>query len=290
MQILVTGADGYIGSYLTKLLLDKGHYVTTLDSGFAAKCPFDFTGYTRQLRRFRASISNVDAVHRAMDGVEVVYHLAARMDYNSSFRHPIRLVDTNVRGTVNLLSVANKAGVDRIVYTSSAAVYGNIVGACETDTPNPIEMYGATKAAAEAIIRAFYHKGMETIILRLYNVWGGLGSNSVIDKFVRGHNIVIGDGSQTRDFVHIKDTVKALYASMNWDSSIYNIGTGEEITIKGIWAKLNKLKEPDYQEPERLEIIRSCADVTYISNYWKPEVFVSELTGDEIRNYCGVRN
>lgn len=289
MHILITGGEGYIGSYLTKYFLETGQYVTVLDSGFNSKRLFQFSGYSRQLRRFRANISNIDAVSRAIDGIDVIYHLASRMDLNNSFRHPVRLVDVNVRGTVNLLSAAHKVGIDRIIYTSSANVYGNVVGANESDTPNPIDMYGASVAAAESILRAYYHKGMDVVILRLYNVWGGRGSESVVNKFVNGCNTVYGDGSQTRDFVHISDVIKSLVKSIKWDSSIYNIGSGEEITISGIWSKLNGENQPSYVETRMLghpEIIRSCADISYTSALWQAEILISELDGNQIRGLC----
>jgi UDP-glucose 4-epimerase len=289
MKVLITGGEGYIGSYLTELLLNSGFEVTTLDNGFNSR-RYNLEGHTKQLKRFYGSVCNADVVSRAMEGVKAVYHLAARMDFENSNRHPIRLQQTNVEGTTNILCCAKKSGVDKVVFTSSASVYGNLVGSKETDPTSPLNMYGATKLAAEAICRGFYQSGQETIILRFFNCWGRSLSNSFVNKLVTQENpVILGDGRQTRDFVYIEDVLSALKNCLAWDSGIYNIGTGEEITIEALWRTLRK-EEPQFKfyPVGYNDIFRSCADITFTTSQtgWKPTVLMSELSKDDIAKMC----
>jgi len=183
--------------------------------------------------------------------------------------------------------MANRVGVNKVIFASTAAVYGNLVGAKETDPCVPINMYGASKLAAESICKGFYQKGMEIVIFRIYNVWGRKNSSSVINKFVNGGRTIYGDGQQTRDFVYIDDVLKALL--MDLDPGIYNVGTGQEITIGGLFEKLNPGKEAEYKNfcPGYDEPIRSCSDISTLSSFgWKPQYHISELDIDQIKLLC----
>lgn len=287
MKILITGGEGYIGSWLTKKFLDDGHIVTTLDNCSNTKPIFNFTKYSHRLIRHQASTSNPDAVGRAMQGVNVIYHLAARYDWENVPRHALRLVETNVQGTATVLTMARKVGVDKVIIASSSEVYGNIINAKPTDPCTPVNMVGATKLAAEAICRGFYQTGLDVIILRLYNVWGGNNSISVVNKFATGDGIIYGDGYQTRDFVHINDVIKALQASLNWDPNIYNIATGEEITINGLWHIINPDLSPKYKSDAIIgyeELHRSCGNID--ATPWKPDILMSQLNSETIRLYA----
>lgn len=289
MKILVTGGQGYVGSYLVKSLLKEGHTVVTLDSGFNSVY-MDYSGCQSKPIRHQATIVNEEAVLRSMQGVHMVYHLAARCDWELTWRHPVRLMDVNVRGTYTVLSMAKRAGVSKVVFTSSAAVYGNLVDARPTDVCNPVTLYGASKLAAEAACRGFYQMGMDVVILRLYNVWGGKLSRSVVNRFTNGGNVIYGDGLQTRDFVHISDVVDALSRAAKADSIIANIGTGEEVTIEGLWSKLKNGAKPEYKEgPVGLdEVYRSCADVAYtkLALSWEPKINLSQLNASEVALLC----
>ena len=284
MHILITGGQGYIGSYLTKAFLELGHAVTTLDTGFNAKPTLDLGKYNGKLVRHQASIANPDAVGRALQGVDVIYHLAARSDWEASPRHPLRLIETNVQGTATVFAMARKAGVDKVIFTSDVAVYGNLVGAKPTDPCMPVNMYGASKLAAEAVCRGFYQLGMEIVILRLASVYGHPGSCSVVNKFVAGYNIIYGDGDQTRDFIFIDDAIKALVSSHLWDANIYNIATGEEVSINGLWHILRPVEEPTYVASVVDEVFRFCGNID--DTPWRPERLLSNLTGGAIRQYC----
>jgi len=175
MHYLITGGEGYLASHFIKLLLQqRRNYITTVDSGFSSKS-VDLGNYdntTQRIRRFRSSTTNIDVIARAMQDVNIIYHMADRQDWNEAYRHPMRLVDSNVRGLTNVLSMAVRAGVSKVVYVSSTEVYGNLVEAREDDSLVPVTMYGATKVAAEAVCRGFYQIGMDMTILRISNVWG----------------------------------------------------------------------------------------------------------------------
>lgn len=284
MRILITGGQGYIGTYLTKALLDLGHTVVTLDSCLNSITPMDLTNYNSRLIRHQASTANPDAVARAMSGVDLVYHLAARNDWNDSPRYPLHLFETNVQGTVTVLSMARKVGVTKVIFASSSEVYGNLVGAEPTDPCVPITMFGASKLAAEAVCRGFYQLGMDVIIARIYNVWGRKGSKSVVNKFANGCNTIRDDGLQTRDFVFIDDVIKALIQASSWDSNIYNIASGDEVAIAGLYELIKPGMLPTYEPATTPEIQRSCGSVAYTP--WKPEIKVASLTREAILSYC----
>lgn len=284
MHVLITGGQGYIGSYLARAFLDAGHIVTTLDSTFNSKRIFDYKEYGSRLVRHQASVANPDAVGRAMDGVNVVYHLADRHDWENSPRHPLRLFETNVLGTATVLSMARNAGVDKVMFSSSTGVYGNLVGAKPVDPCMPISLQGASKLAAEAVCRGFYQLGLEVTILRIASTWGKAGSCSVVSKFASGHNVVYSDGSQTRDFVYIDDVVTALMLALDWDSNIYNIATGVETAVGGLFQIINPGVTVQYTNPPQDEVYRFCGDID--DTPWKPKVLISELTGERIKVLC----
>jgi UDP-glucose 4-epimerase len=289
MHVLVTGGQGYIGNHLTHALLCLNHSVTTLDSGFDKK-PFEFAkSYEGKLRRFEASILNPDAIARSMVGVNAVIHLAARMDFNPSYRHPARVINCNVDGTCNVLSMAKRVGIQRVVIASSAAVYGSLINASEVSPLNPLNIYGSSKVGAEAVGRAFFQEGQDVVILRLYNTWGGRNSRSVISKFASGCKRIFGDGTQTRDFVYIDDVIRAFIAALQWEPNIYNIGSGIEVEINALWKTLNE-EQPEYEDYAigYQEPLRSMADTTFTTaeTGWKARTILPDLCREDILRLC----
>jgi nucleoside-diphosphate-sugar epimerase len=288
MKVLITGGHGYIGCHLTEALISNAE-VATLDSMFSSVEDFQ---PVRGVIRHKASTTNPDAVGRAMSGAHVVYHLANRHDWDvRSSRHPMRLADANLKGLVTVLTMARATGIDRIIHTSCASVYGNIIGAIENDTCVPVDFHGAMKLAEEAICRAFYNLGLEIVILRLGQVWGGHGSHSVVNQLLRRPQDALGhDADDTLDLVFIDDVIRALKWSRRWDSGIYNIGTGVESTIGGLWKLLVGEGEPNVATNvtgmDRLS--RMCLDQTYTEaeTGWKPKVLLTSLNRDEIVDRC----
>ena len=270
MRILVTGGLGYVGGHLVEELAKK-FSVTILDSMLNSKR----WKWSNSVGIIQGSVCNKDAVFRAMKGASLVYHLANRTDYSPDSSFPIRLYNTNVIGTATVLAMAKKAGIDRVIFTSSHSVYGNIIDAQEGDVCLPVTIDGTSKLASESICRHFSNEGMTVPILRLFSVYGGENSSSVVDLFQSGGNIINGDGSQSRDFVHIDDVVKALIQAQFWDSGLYNICSGVETTISGLYA-LNSQKEPEYKRFEQAEQFRICGknENTFRKTQFKPEIIL----------------
>lgn len=284
----MTGGFGYIGGHLVKRLLGDGWDVTLLDTMFNAK-PWEWGVLQDRMYIINASVCNPDAVRRAMHEVSVVYHLAARMDWNTEPKHALRMFKTNVIGTVTVLSVARAAGVDNVVLASSAAVYGDVIEAEEYGPVHPVNTYGCSKLAAEVACIDHCNLGMDVKILRLYNVWGGQHSNSVVGKMFQPGFVLYGDGKQTRDFIYIDDVVDALVAAKNWDPLIYNVGTGCEAVIIGLYRRLigGEPKLAPYP-PGYAEVYRSCAamDNTYDRVSWRPKALLADLEPEEVRQLC----
>lgn len=304
MQILIIGGEGYIGTHLTLKFLEKGHNVVTLDSGnwcieykdpkFQETVGHRFDNHTRQLCKMRASALNVARLSDALKNVDMAIYLAVRHDWNSSFRYSRRLVDTNVVGLVNTLTFARKFGVPKVVFASSYDVYGNLLDARETDVLQPITMLGATKAAGEYVCRGFWEEhGLEVVILRIYNVWGKFGSHSIVDRIVVDPEYPIyGDGTNTRDFVHIDDVTQAFYSAYLWDAGIYNIGSGEETTLAGLWKLIHK-GEPQFQayprsmNPNQLIQCHANTEFTKSQVGWEASIKLSSLKPEDIKTLSG---
>lgn len=286
MKVLVTGGSGYVGGHLVQKLLDLGHYVRILDTGFNGR-KWDFHCSPTMLGRMAASVTNQDAVGRAMQQIDVVYHLAERSDWCAKPNHPIKIIRTNTLGTATVLSEALKAGVANVVVLSSAAVYGDVVGADEVSITFPVDEYGASKLAADSLVSAF--PGLDVKVLRLFSVWGRCFDGSVVSRFAKDEKPkIFGSGDQTRDFVFIDDVVDALIGAEAWESAIYNIGTGNEVTIEGLWRLLRD-DEPVVAQPTKPNVVfRSCADMSWTLSRtnWKPQTILSELSREEIIKLC----
>jgi UDP-glucose 4-epimerase len=273
IRVLVTGGFGFIGTHLVHSLVDKDYDVCIFDSLLSGN-----KGSVAGLgcSAMQHTVCNYDAVRRAMEGVTIVYHLAARMDWNQSPQHPAKLFSTNTHGTVEVLTAAREAGVQKVVFSSSAAVYGNVVPGSVGGPCLPISCYGASKLAAEAACEAFNNLGLEVVVLRIFNTYGD-GGHGVVNAFQNGSGVIHGNGQQTRDFVHIKDVVRALLGAYYWDAGTYNIGTGVETSVLDVWKMLYPASEPEYASARPYDIIRSCADLTTVQDVWKAKTTLEQV-------------
>lgn len=242
MKILVTGGAGFIGRYLVESLL-KNNTVTIYDnlenSSEKSVLPLMESGAIF----VKGDILDYELLRRSCVGHDVVIHLAAKSDVTESTLHPEITEKTNVEGTENILKCCVENNIRKIVFASSAAVYGNSeeVPVTEKSIPNPISPYGKSKLSAETIIKKTCEENnFGYVILRMFNVYGkGQNENysGVITKFVR--NIannqplaIYGDGEQTRDFVSIRDVVKAFDSAIKSEKNgTYNIASGESLSI-----------------------------------------------------------
>ena len=272
----VTGGAGFIGSNLVRALLEWGHPVTVLDdlsSGFAE----NLDGLAVEL--IEASILDEAAVEQAVDGAEVVFHLAASVGNKRSIDHPRLDSRINALGTLEVLEAARRAGVRKLVYSSSAGIFGELVEipVGEDHPIAPSSPYGASKLAGEKLALAYASLyELEVVALRYFNVYGpnqrfDLYGNVIpifVFQMLRGERITIfGDGEQTRDFIHVADVARANLraAQTRGLSGAFNLGAGERITINRLAELLREriegAEEARYGPPRPGDVLHSLADV-----------------------------
>lgn len=272
MRVLVTGGAGFIGSYVVTLLLKEGAEVRVLDSFVSGKRE----RLGAEVDIIEADIRDRDSLKNAMEGMTHVVHLAAQVGVPSSIEDPQYTHDVNVTGTKNVLEAALIAGVKRFVYASSAAVYGDHLELPKTEESplQPKSPYAESKIANEIDARA---SGFPSVGLRFFNVYGpGQSWNhpyaTVIPRWVEAIRAgkvitVYGDGSQTRDFIHVRDVARAIYDALTSEvTGIFNIASGVETSLNDLIqvvtdAKLGSL-EVQREPPRRGDILRSVADIS----------------------------
>lgn len=243
MKILITGGAGFIGSHIVEHYQGIAEEIRVLDNLR--------TGYLHNLvglehEMIRGSVTDREVVRRAVQGVDLIFHLAALVSVPESMSKPGECVDINVHGLLNVLEEAAEAGVKKLVFASSAAVYGDnpTVPKVESMLPEPKSPYAITKLDGEYYLEMFQREGrLETAALRFFNVFGprqdpaGAYAAAVpifIEKALRNEDItVFGDGGQTRDFIYVKDIVGALVFAVETQgvTGVFNAGYGGQITI-----------------------------------------------------------
>lgn len=277
---MVTGGAGFIGSRLVGRLLDLGFDVVAFDNlSNSSLDSLQFCSNNRHFAFMEGDVTRKDSLSFLRDG-DAVVHLAAVVSVQKSLQSPGLVHDVNVGGTLNLLQASLEAGARRIVFASSAAVYGD--GSpppfIEEGVLSPISLYGATKLAGESYCMA-YHKsfGLQTAILRFANVYGRrrvLGPyGSVMVRFAEAISagkplVIFGSGTQTRDFVHVSDVAGALASALSAasDPMVLNIGSGVSTEI-GQLAGLFASSTPTgtwpirYEKERRGDIQNSWLDV-----------------------------
>lgn len=277
---LVTGGAGFIGSHLVEALVRRGDRVRVLDNlstGFRS----NLAPFGDAVELVEADLVDADAVARAVAGVDCVFHEAALASVPLSVDHPLRTHAACATGTVTLLDAARRAGVRRVVYASSSALYGDRPGSPkrETDLPAPISPYGAAKLAAEYYCGAFSATfAIETVALRYFNVFGPRQDPknpyaAVIPIFLTAilsgkAPVIFGDGTQSRDFTYVADVAQAnLLAADAPDAAnrVMNVATGRSITLLELLAGLNEVLgtriEPAFAPPRPGDIHESTADI-----------------------------
>ena len=278
MRCLVTGGAGFIGSNVVRRLLKQGHEVTVLDN-----CS---TGYEENLKPypevefFQDDIRDEAAVNEAMASKDAVFHLAASVGNKKSIDEPLYDASHNVLGTINVLEAMRRHGVNNIVYSSSAGIFGEprYQPVDEAHPTEPDSPYGATKLCGEKLVLSYMKLyGIKACCLRYFNVYG---ENQRFDAYgnvipifagriAAGEGLTIfGDGEQTRDFVDVKDVAAAnVVAAENAEAKgSFNIGTGTEITINQLVEILREVTQEDFEVvhgPPRPGDVRHCtAEIT----------------------------
>lgn len=277
MKALVTGGAGFIGSNIVKQLLLEGQEVTVLDnlsSGYWQNLePYP------QIRFIEGDIRDPQAVSEAVQGAEVIYHLAASVGNKRSIDHPLIDAQINVLGTLQVLEAARRAGIGKVVISSSAGTYGELkfLPIKEDHPAEPDSPYGSTKLCAEKLGLSYAKlHGMEVICLRYFNVYGVNqrydAYGNVIPIFayqmLRGERVTIfGDGEQTRDFVNVRDVVQANLkaGAAQGVYGAFNIASSTQITINRLVQLLAEASgiTPDvvYGPPRPGDVRHSLADI-----------------------------
>jgi len=244
LKIVVTGGAGYIGSYLVKKLMEEGNFVKSVDDLSNGHYQFLEGLKNKNLHLITGDIRDSELLSEAFRDADAVAHLAAISSLDFCRDNPEEAISVNIFGTHQVLEAARKEKVKKIIFCSSASVYGdpNRLPVDERHPLQPLNLYGVTKVAGEKLMESYHlNYGIDTISLRFGNVFGvGLYTHwdSVIPKFVKqgleGNPLTIyGDGESSRDFVHIDDIIGAIILALRKEGiggEVFNVG-GEAISI-----------------------------------------------------------
>ena len=278
---LVTGGAGFIGSHLVEALVGQGRRVRVLDdlsTGLAS----NLAGLRAAPELIQGDVGDPATVTRAVEGADVVYHLAALASVQKSVEDPAATHRVCASGTLNILDAARRGGVRRVVYAASSSAYGIPIHDVQTerDPVQPLSPYAAAKLAGELYAQSFAVSfGLETVRLRFFNIFGPRQRadspySGVIALFLAALSngrtpTIFGDGRQSRDFTYVTDVVQALTRAAEApgvSGRVYNIGTGRSVNLLELTAALNKLLGTaitPHHGPERSGDVRhSRADIT----------------------------
>ncbi len=287
---LVTGGAGFIGSHVVDYLVYLNHDVVVVDNHSANNDKF--YGNLRA-EHVDADITDYSAMSAAMEGVDYVFHLAAESRLQPAIKNPIDAITRNCVGTTVLLQAARNACVRRFVYSSTSSGYGNNPApSVETQPDDCLNPYSASKVAAEKFCKMYTDLyGLDTICLRYFNVFGERSPTRgqyapVIGIFERQKEsgeplTIVGDGSQRRDFVYVRDVARANYLASimplkGHNGEVFNVGSGKNYSIQEI-ADLISPKQK-YLPKREGEMETTLANIDKIRSVigWKPEVDVLE--------------
>ncbi len=298
-KVLVTGADGFIGSHLTEALLKRGCYVRAL----AQYNSFNNWGWLEEISHpnleiVTGDVRDANLCREIVKDCDTVFHLAALIAIPFSYVAPDSYVDTNIKGTLNICQACRDAKTQRLLVTSTSEVYGTAqyVPIDEHHPKQPQSPYSATKIGADAIALSFYNAfGLPVTVVRPFNTYGPRQSAraiipTIITQIASGkRRIKVGDLSPTRDFNFVDDTCRGfieIALSPDTIGKEINIATGKEISMQDTLSTIARLMGAEVEwitDPERLrpagsEVFRLLGDNTLITTLtdWKPEIDVEE--------------
>jgi NAD dependent epimerase/dehydratase len=297
-KVMVTGADGFIGSHLTEALVRSGcdvrafvYYNSFSSWGWIDRVPVDVRD---QLDVFAGDVRDPNGVRSAMSGIDVVFHLAALIGIPFSYHSPDSYVDTNIRGTLNVLQAARDLGTERVLTTSTSEVYGTALRV-PIDETHPLQgqsPYSATKIAADKLAESFYRSfGLPVVTVRPFNTYGPRQSArafipTVITQLLDGAaELHLGATSPTRDMNYVSDTCAGFLALAETDAAVgreVNVGSGTEASIGDIAEMLIAMIAPGVPitldearlRPAKSEVERLVCDNTLMRELtsWTPKV------------------
>lgn len=280
MTVLVTGGAGFIGSHVVRFLLQQNQQVRIFDNLSTGKLE-NIEPVLDRVDLCEGDIRDPEALEDAMDGVDVVIHLAAMISVVQSLAEPLLTNEININGTLNVLEAARNMGAKRFVFASSAAVYGDVpqVPTPENAPTAPLSPYGLTKLMGEQYC-TFYsnHYGLKCVSLRFFNAYGPRQDpNSpyaaavpiFMERLRRGQAVTIyGDGEQSRDFVYVGDMARALWTAATAPGiagEVFNVAYGEAVTVNSLVQQMGVALgiqvDPIYAPARPGEIRSSCANV-----------------------------
>lgn len=301
-KVLVTGAEGFIGSHLTERLVELGADVKALVLyNFANQWGWIDTLHQeikKEIKIFLGDIRDENSVRSAVRDMDIVFHLAALIGIPYSYYAPFSYVDVNVKGTLNVLQACREMEIEKMIHTSTSEVYGT-ASYVPIDEKHPLQgqsPYSASKIAADMLAESYY-KSFKTpvAIIRPFNTYGPRQSAravipTIINQILAGNKeIKLGDLSPTRDFNYVKDTVEGfikIAESSQTLGTVTNIGTGKEISIENLVGKILALLGQDVEivcdenrlRPEGSEVNRLCADnrKAFELTGWRPKYTLKE--------------
>jgi nucleoside-diphosphate-sugar epimerase len=277
-KVLVTGGAGFIGSHIVEALLQRGAGVRVFDN-FSSGKRENLAAFEGDLEIQVGDLRDPQAVRSAVQGVDLIFHLAAFVSVPQSMQDPETCFAVNVGGTVTLLEAARRAGVRKAVLSSSTAVYGDTdtFPTVETTSPTPLSPYALSKLVNEQYARLYTDVfSFPVVALRYFNIYGprqrpDSDYAAAIPIFIRrllaGEPLTIyGDGKQSRDFVFVKDVVRAnlLAADSTAAGEVFNVCTGREVTLLDLMEELSELapRQPEvrFEAPRPGDIYRSLGN------------------------------
>lgn len=290
MKVLVTGADGFIGSHLTEMLLEQGYKVKALSYYNS----FNDWGWLEGIRHPSLEVVTGDIrdphfCKSITKDVEIIFHLAALIAIPYSYVAPDSYVDTNIKGTLNICQAAKENGGIRVIVTSTSEVYGTAqyVPIDEKHPKQPQSPYSATKIGSDAIAMSFYNAfALPVIIARPFNTYGPRQSAraiipTIITQIANGKNVIkLGDLSPTRDFNYVKDTCKGFIELAKCDAAIgqeVNIASNYEISMHNTLSLIAKILASDVKFMEDEQRIRPQNSEVF--RLWGDNSKIKALTG-----------
>lgn len=316
MKILVTGADGFIGSHLTEALVEEGYDVRA----FACYNSFNSYGWLDSIPKdtkskiefFSGDIRDPNGVREAMKGMDVVFHLAALIAIPFSYHSPDSYIDTNVKGTLNIIQAARDNKVKRVLVTSTSEVYGTaqFVPITELHPKQPQSPYSASKIGADAIADSFYRSfDLPITIVRPFNTFGPRQSAravipTIISQLLNGaQEIKLGDITPTRDLLFVKDTVNGFLKIAQCEELIgheVNIATQSEISVGDLAQQLINQINPSAKiitdtirlRPEKSEVFRLFGSNEKLKSFtdWRQKYTLAEGLNETIEWFSKKEN
>ena len=307
---LITGVAGFIGSSIARSLLEQGEQVRGIDNLATGKLE-NIEEIARRIEFRKADLLDLDAMKKACQGVECVYHQAAIPSVPKSVLDPLGSNQANVDGTINLLIAARDAKVRRVIYAASSSAYGDTptLPKREDMTPNPISPYAVAKLASEYYMISFYRcYGLETVSLRYFNIFGPRQDptspySGVLAKFITQmlrseQPTIFGDGSQSRDFTYIDNAVSANLLAAQAPAAkvagrVFNVATGTRVDLNQTFELLKRMTgytgNVKYAPEREGDIRHSLADISLAAKAlgYQPKVSFEEGLQRTVEWYRG---